>query len=542
MIKKFLTQTSLLGINTDILIPYICRKKRMAYISQDFLYQLIHKLEPRQKKDFAKTLRANHRTGDKTNYQVLFEALVGIDKYDELKLKHRLNKSMTDETIAVVKNKLTEKLLNYLRDTSEETPIKKLHKLLDYIEVLFKKQMYNDVVFFCERIKKEAWEADFHTIIIEANRWKGFSLQYIERENYLLVRQELNKETQRSLDMISLTNTTAEYYHMVMAKIHQHFNFRNRDFREYMAKMMENPLFALDAADEKYSFLPACYLAMTKHFLYKIKGDYETAFQQESIVWNRVIKDFNFRYKNKREETLASVANYLEALSKTDHTEAFVNHMAFIEKLLAKEEKGNNQLRSTLIIYQLNHLAKTKGGKLTKHDIEPFEQHYKSGMLDQFIEYKRVFECYLANAHFLLGDYEKARDLMVIAQSEYSRNEIRPDLYEYARINQILYEGTRIISRGVKNEDIPSFLKLVNSYHDHIRHKDADDDYRLEAALTNFFRSLKQNMQNKDILKRINLLERELDAIFSQEQGFLKLIRADFDYPLMIKKWKDYLK
>jgi hypothetical protein len=511
----------------------------MPYLPQEFLYQLISKLESRQKKEFANTLKSGTR--NKTNYQTLFEELCDLDKYDEVKLKHRLNKSMTDEVIAVVKNKLTEKLLDYLRYTNEETASKKLHKLLDYMEVLFKKQMYHEVVFYCEKVKKEAWQNDFHTIVIEANRWKGFCLPYTQRENYLEAREEIRKEILKSHNMISLTYTASDYYHQVVGKIQEHFNFRNEKFRNDMSQMMENPLFSVDASSKEYSFMPAAYLAMTKHFLYKIQGDYEAAFEQERIVWNRIKDDFNFHYKNKRAETMGTVVNYMEALSKTKHTDAFIEHMAFMEKLLAKEEKANHQLETALRIYQLNHLAKLKGEVLTEEEIEPFQRIYDSGIANQFVEYKRIFECYLANAYFLVREYEKARDLMVIAQKEYTRTEVRSDNYEYSRINQILYEGTRIISLGVTNDDIPGFQTLVSPYYDLIRHKPKEDDYRVERALIDFFRSLKQNMEHEKVLKKISVLEKELDTIFSEDLGYLKLIRGDFDYPVMIKRWREYL-
>jgi hypothetical protein len=341
--------------------------------------------------------------------------------------------------------------------------------------------------------------------------------------------------------MISLTYNVGDYYHQVMGKVQQHFNLRNQGFRDYMAQMKQNPLFALDASNEEYSFMPACYLAMTKHFLYKMDGDSEMAFQQESIVWNRVSKEFDFHYKNKRPETIGAIINYLEALSKTEHTDALVKHMAFIETLLANREKGNYQLEAALRLNQLNYLVKSKGKALTWKDIHPFEKIYESGIAEQFIDFKRLYEFYLANAYFFLRDYSKALDYMLDIEKEHNRAEVRSEQYEYARINHLVYAGTLVISRGVTNDDIPGFQNLVYSYSEHIRHKPVEDDYRFESALTDFFRSLKQNIEHADVLQNIDVLEKRLDEIFSEQTGYMKLIRTDFDYPLLIERWKEYL-
>jgi tetratricopeptide (TPR) repeat protein len=286
--------------------------------------------------------------------------------------------------------------------------------------------------------------------------------------------------------------------------------------------------------------MPACYLGMARHLLYKMEGEYERAFQEERIVWDRINDAFDFHYKNRRAETIGAVVNYLEALSKTEHTGLFLKHMAYIERLLADKEKDNHQLETALRINQLNHLVKSRGEALTREDIIPFEKIHASGIADQFVDFKRLFEAYLANAFFIIRDYQKAIDYIHIVQEEYKRGEVRSDNYEHSRINEIVYRGTLALSHGMNNDDIPYLHSLANSYHDIIRHKSSKDDYRFEFALTDFFRFLKQNMSSVEVLDKIDTLEKRLDQIFKEPTGYLKLIRFDFDYPIMIKRWREY--
>jgi len=514
----------------------------MAYTPQDFLFQLVNSLDPKQKKDFLGKLKQTSGARGKSNYQVLFEEMSLMSQYDELKIKLRLERYMTVEVLSVVKNKLTERLLDYLRETTEETTLARLHKWLDYIEILFNKQMYREVDLYCEKVKKEAWQGDFHTIVIEANRWKGFVIQFTVRENIMGVLQALRADTQRSLDMIALSLPAGDFYRKVMGKIQQHFNLRNRIYTSELLALKNDPMFELDASNENYSFLPACYIAMAKHFIYLAEGDMEKAFEQESMVWKRINTDFQFYYKNKKAETQGAILNYMEAVSKTNHTDLFQKHMAFTEKLLAKEEKGNIHLELVTKIYQLYMLAKTKKEKLTPKDIAPFEQLLKSGTADQFTEFKHLIESYLANAFFLMRDYEQAKEYVMAIQKDYTRTEVRGDNYEYSRISYIVYEAARIISRGLKNDDIPGLQMLIKPYYDHIRNKPEADDYRFEFALVNFFKSLKQNMDKAKTLKKIDELEKELDTIFSERTGYLQIIRANFDYPYLLNRWRAYLK
>ena len=508
------------------------------YVSHDSLFHLVNNLGPKEKKGFLKELQRTSGVNGKTNNQRLFELLSVTEQYDEAKVKHKLKKYMTDEVFSVVKNKLNERLLEYLR-TNSQTIHKKLHTWLEYAEVLISRQLYSEAAVYCEKVKKEAWQYGYLYLITQANYLKGGILQFIDDRNIETVVKEFLDEARKNGELTKVNMQIGAYYQEVGFLVHQSSNIRNEEFNRKISGLKKDECFALDATDESYPFYTSCYLAMAKNMVYKFSGRFEEAYLQEKIVWDRLNADWKFHYKNKPNEIVSAIVNYMEALSTTKHVKEFRAHMDFAEDMLAKGMKGNPYLQSAVLLFRLYNLLSSKKEALTTTELSPFISFYKGVIINQYIDIKKQYELYLAKAFFYTGHYKTAQHYLVILINDYKRTEILFSYYEYALFMDLLNEVTmqfQISFEGAVN-DIP---KRAKKYHDHIRRR-ISDNYSFEGLFLKFFASITTDNNRHDILEKIDVLEKRLSVLLKNDVPYLRFMEINFDTQVILDRWRMYI-
>jgi hypothetical protein len=508
------------------------------YASQDALFQLINKLTPKERKDFLKELKQGSGANGKTNYQRLFELLSVMEHYDEAIVKLKLKKHMTDQVFSVVKNKLYERLLDYLK-ANLQTIHKKLHTWLEYVEVLIARQLYDEAAVYCEKVKKEAKQYGYLYLITQANYWKGGILQYINNEKFDVVVSEFLEEGRKNTELIRLNMKIGTFYQDVGFLVHQDANIRNEEFNQKILALKKDECFALDARDESYTFYMACYLAMGKNMIYKFTGEFEEAYLQEKIVWDLLKADWAFHYKTKPKEIVSATVNYMEALSTTEHVKEYREHMDFAEDLLAGDMKGNTYLQSAVMLFRLNDLVNTKKESITAADMAPFISFYKSATLSLYVDIKKHFELYIARAFFYMGDYKKAQHYLVILINDYKRTEILFSYYEYALFMDLLNEVTMQFQTSFESA-VKDMSGRAKHYHEHIRRR-IKDDYSFENLFLKFFASIDNDSSRQEVLAKIDKLEEWLSFLFSENTAYLRYMQINFDTKVILNRWRHHI-
>jgi hypothetical protein len=506
------------------------------YTSSDSLFNLIKKLT----KDEQKVILTKLRKG--TYLRRLFDLLSTVKTYDEKLVKERLKKYFDSSSFSVAKNTLREKILDILRKNGKESQIGKLHRLLDYIEILISKGLYEEAYIYCVKVKKEACESNLHYLVIEANRCIGNFLQYIEKDKFDIKNNELNTESNKAVQLLTNSFGIGWYYQQVMSLLHQNPNVRSNAFHEKIKLFKTHAYFNLNAADKEYPFYTACYLAMAKHFLYKFSGYFEEAFEQERIVWNLISTDWKSNYSNRHDETIGSVVNYMEALSKTNHIAEFRKQMDFAESLYKTTDSGNSILGGALMNFRLFDLIRAKEDNLKRNDIAPFKEYLVKGELDSIEHFKKQYEEYLCIALFFTEEYELAREYTIKTINDYHRSKVRPDFYDHARFYNLLFIFSSLLHKSFDDlKENEEFKRNAKSYKHFINHKPVDEDYSLEKAFISFYCSITSDTTSDKILVGINELEKRISNLLEQESVYLKFVAANVDVKLYLRQWRKYV-
>lgn len=511
------------------------------YAQHDSLFKLISSLTSQEKKDFLKELRGRSGIDTDTSYSSLFREICGADVYNEELLKHRLRKYVNRRSFAVTKNKLREKILDFLRNKENTSVAIKLHKWLDYIEILYARGLYQEANLYCERVKETALKNELRYLVVEVNRWKGFVLQHLETANFISLMRDIRNESLKTVELMGLILHSGDYYSEVMSYQYNNQAPRNKLFREQIKKLKENPLFQLKAENDEYPFYMACYLATAKNLIYKFCGEFEKAYQQEKVVWERITSDWSFNYTNRHQEVVGAAINYLEALSTLKDKRKFYAHIKFIETLLRNEERGNKYLGAMVMLFKLNDIILVKGEKLATSDLVTFENYYCTGDLNDYEHIKREYEISLAKALLLKRNYEKAKNYLLRMQQTQQVSGAGKEQYERSQLLSILCEFSLLISTSLSRERLTMFQRILKTYYDHIRRKPKEDDYRLELLFIKFFQKLKTGVSQKDMAHVLPPLEKDLKMLLTEKSVYIQFVNLEFNYLLLPKVWKEYL-
>ncbi len=509
-------------------------------LKNDSLFRLIQSMSPKEQNEFLKHLQSHTGSNTPGSYQQLFKKLCSILEYNERKVKADLKNSISGTSFPVIKNNLFEKVLNFLNSKEALSGSRYLHQLLDELEVLYKRGLFLEAKMTCDKIIAEAYHQDYRHFIFEANRWRTFIAQ---RTTYKNIQQELNQIIQHSICNVQEMEQSlkiAAYYFEVMGSLLQYLNLRNSAFQKQIRVWMAHPYFKIPLADARLGFYTSCYLAMTKSVLYKLNGNFELSYKMEKIVWMKISKDWEFFFQYKRQECIASMCNYMEAISKTQHWNEYKKQLQFIEKILS-QKKGDDYMESYYMLYKFHYLLKNPTITLTKTNLKEFEAYYEKFKNLPFLDNLRYYEDFLSFAYYQIGNYARAIEIQRDIINGFERTDIRPDQYEAAKMAYFMYKFISQLLQRKKGEEMLGFVSEINSYYEHIRKKPKEDDYRVETILVKLFRKFCTSATNKSMGDILDSTEKELNNLLAKPSPYLKLSCNNFDYKEWITRCKSHL-
>jgi len=136
------------------------------------LFLLIKSLTKTEKR-FFHLFASRHMIGGESMYLKFFDVIVKQKEYDESKIKEIFKKENLGSTLASSKNRLYNLVLKSLSDFHSGMSVEsKLRDLMQHIEVLFEKGLYEQGVKVIKKAKKLSVETHKHLYFLELQRWE----------------------------------------------------------------------------------------------------------------------------------------------------------------------------------------------------------------------------------------------------------------------------------------------------------------------------------------------------------------------------------
>ncbi len=166
------------------------------------LFALIKSLSKTEKRHF-KLYVGKHQVGSQNNYLKLFEIVDKQSTYDEVAVKKKLKGSPIAKRLAVEKSYLYNLILRSLRvyhgGKSKELEVL---ELLEYINILFARQLYDQCYQHIKKAKKIAEENDLFHILAQILDWEEVVLITIEPTDYFIQNDRIRSEKAEVLEKL----------------------------------------------------------------------------------------------------------------------------------------------------------------------------------------------------------------------------------------------------------------------------------------------------------------------------------------------------
>lgn len=291
--------------------------------SKEDLFRLINAMSRSEKRYFTIDAQKSGKKGSK--YLDLFQAINGMDEYDESKLKKKFPK-----TLHADKSYLYEAILRSMRDyrsaNSQAARIKE--RILDY-KYLYERGLYQQSEERLKEAKQLAETLSDSLSMLEINNEERRLLRNTKRRNYAAEIKTLIAEKQYRLAELEAELFYSDVAYQLSVEVQQHFEYQSEAQKAALRDEFPESLFALEK-------LPETPYARRRFFLsgflyYQLLGQPEKmlTFCSDIVEWwdenpNLKGEEFNWYVKD--------MANLLHALFR-------LNQFDFIPEILRRLEK-----------------------------------------------------------------------------------------------------------------------------------------------------------------------------------------------------------
>ncbi len=171
----------------------------MSNKAQDHVHRLIHSMSRAEKRYFTLHVKRNAVAGQSI-HQLLFDAIAGMDVYDEERLLERFKGEAFTHRFAVTKRRLYEAILRSLDAFHSENSLDaRIHRSLHQVRILYDRALYDDAVKLLQGVHRLARQHDKHPALFAVLEWEH---RLAERDNYAhLEDEELERLAQQAHDL-----------------------------------------------------------------------------------------------------------------------------------------------------------------------------------------------------------------------------------------------------------------------------------------------------------------------------------------------------
>ncbi len=247
--------------------------------SNDNLFRLIKSMSTHEQRYF-KLFAKRHVIGSQNIYSTVFDAIRKMEVYDEDVLKKTFHNKPFIKKFAITKSRLQETILKSLDAFHSESSIDAhLKRELHFIEILFRKGLYDECSRILTAARKLAMQYEKHLILLDILVWEKnlISLNSLKGKTD----EDLLKILDDEKEIIQKISNESEYWHLksrLFLWLNQHGVLRDRGDLEKFKSNMNHPLLEDETCAETYR---------SKYFYFHIYGTfyYATGDYEKSYIY-----------------------------------------------------------------------------------------------------------------------------------------------------------------------------------------------------------------------------------------------------------------
>ncbi|HET6245826.1 MAG: hypothetical protein H0V01_12225 [Bacteroidetes bacterium] len=481
------------------------------------LFYLIKSLTKSEKRYFK--LYSSLQSGEK-NYLKLFDAIEKENTYDENIIKVKLKDAAFIKHFPSEKNHLYSQILKSLRMFHSESSISSILKeLLQDIEILYNKTLYNECNKVVNRAKKISYEYEKFDYIFEILNW----------EKQLADEEQLFGDLETNLDQLNreeveniLKMRNLGEYQMLYSQINYVFRqggySRNEKEREIVERVSNHPLIVGKNTALSVRASTMCYYI--KGLCAITNNDFDDTISFFLKVLEKMDKNPSIA-KDLQKRRVKTFNYLLLAYNEAGQHENFFALIDTMKGFVEKEEYKNVDLKMKIFMSTSNSelLAYARMGDFEKgikkldsivNGMAEFE-----GKINK--ESEILFYYNVAYLCFGAGEFNKA---LVWVNKLLNDNEakVRHDICSFARILNLL------IHFELQNIDLLEYItKSTQRYH--IKHK---RDYKFEMLILRYFKKMAKTADPEKRRILFKVIKSGLQEIVKDSNEKIALQYIDF--------------
>jgi len=463
----------------------------------DDLYLLIRSMSKSEKRHFK--LFTSFHAGDK-KYVQLFDAMDKLKEYDEKKLKQLFEGERFLIQFSVAKNYLYKLIMKSLgMFQCGKTRSSELRDLLDQVEVLYKKGLYEQATKLLEKAKNIAIRYEKNTLLADILRW--------ERIMYRLLRngEKLKTLPQEFSEVIRKLKNTNDYQD-IETQLWLLFGKKGKvrtstDRKEFdhlhRHKLLNNESLAL-TTESKWFYYNAQVL------YYRVTGNYEKAY----LPGQKLVELIESVPGMKQEEIntyVSSIGNFIIVLMELRKTDECLSTIKKLRALGAdKSVSGYSNILPRIFtnsyVQELDLYIVTGDYANAEKIIPAIEQGLVKHQAEITQYEKMTFYYLISNTYLSTGKFRKALHWLNKVMDGAA---IRPDYQPMARMLNM------IIHFELKNTDILDYV--IKSTYRFLKKK--EKLFKFEMILLDSIKKLPRIDTDKQLAELFKDLRKNLSAL-----------------------------
>ncbi|MCI5083686.1 MAG: hypothetical protein MRY78_18455 [Saprospiraceae bacterium] len=463
--------------------------------SKEDLFHLIKAMSKSEKRYF--TLDAQ-KTGKKGNkYLELFQAVNGMDIYDEAKLKKKFTKSLPSD-----KAYLYEAILRSMRDyRSSKSRVAQIKEMILDANYLYERGLYSQCEERLREAKELATELDEQLELLEINKKERLLVWNLRRSGYEKQLEQLIHENEQSLIAIRQEFKYQDAYDTLLKEVVKNPDGHDPEKKETLIDNFQH-LFT-----EKEG-LPATAQASRKYFqsaalYHQLQREYDKVFEYYSKVldwWdqNPKLKDEEFfKY-------IVDISNLLFICLRQKKYELFPELIQQIEAAPPLHQHDQRTVFKRLSLYKLVYYmnsGRSEGAKELIQEIENGLETYKIS-----IDHNLPLIANVAILAFILQDFEetiKWANRVIKTKHKENRLDVQRAMhilyliavYELDDLDQI-DQAIRLVQRNLAKRfegKAGIFEKTIFDYIKKLHHASLNEEKTILSEMNSNFEALQEN-------------------------------------------------
>jgi hypothetical protein len=463
----------------------------MAKLNTDYLFTLIKSLTKAEKRYF-KVYGSTRILKGENIYFKLFNAIEAQKTYDENKIKEQNG----FKDLPTLKKRLYKAILKSLAEFHSSVGIE-VREMIDYIEILFNKSLFNHCMRQINKVKKIVAENEQYEEWLEILRW-----EYKIAVKRSSLRYPVLEEEKKIFLLLNNQKKYRDTANLFMAKYQRFGTGRNPREMRGMERIISSPLL-------KDEMMPLSFNAKQNfydcHSLFSIiKGNYRNSYnfgkksidlylKNQSIIWAS-----SFSY-------LARVNNFLITCLELKEYDQMLIYLDQLEKIRKDLQSPSEQATAFFYLYHLlNHHIYTGLFEDARSEVKRIEEELPEHEDNLNTLQKTTLYAIIAQVYFGLENYKRCLFWLNRILS-FGEIRMRADLECFIRLFHLIVHYEARSDKELMGSLLKSTYRFFNKH---------EQFYKFERAIMDFFRQyILSGTTNQDIKLPFIVLKKRLEEL-----------------------------